>query len=112
MDQTADASFAAIRALSKLGIAMAATISTGIAAIPRYPMISPPSAIPPPLRRPWLFRISEREMCPRMIAAIAEGMRKEKKPRIKLAMAVDCQSIQIGRASCREREEMEADASD
>src|SRR5437660_11100060 len=28
-----------------------------------------------------------------MIAAIAEGMRKEKKPRIKLAMAVDCQSI-------------------
>src|SRR5215831_4400645 len=88
IDATADASFAAMRALSRLGVAMAAMMRTGIIAIPMYPMISPARAIPSPWRRPWLFRISERDTCPRMIATIAEGMRKEKKPRIKLAIAL------------------------
>src|SRR6267378_4915866 len=44
-------------------------------------------AIPSPLSRPALLRISERERCPKMIARIDMGNTKRKSPQIRLTIA-------------------------
>src|SRR5437016_4177326 len=54
--------------------------------------MSPASAMPAPLRRPALLAISEREMCPKTIARMASGKKKNRKrplamPRMRLATA-------------------------
>src|ERR1700683_160680 len=65
---TVDASFAAIRARSKFGMAIAAKIKTnGITATPRYPSTKPATAMPWPPKRPADFRISASARCPRTI---------------------------------------------
>jgi|ERR1022692_724349 hypothetical protein len=87
MDATEDASFAAIRARNRLGIAIAAIMRMGIIEIPKYPNISPVKAIPAPRSRPLLLRISEREMWPRTMATIAAGNKNPKTPAIKLPIA-------------------------
>src|SRR5215472_937781 len=53
-------------------------------------MTSPARAIPSPARRPPLFLIAERELCPRMMAGMPARIEKkvtDKTPRIKLAVA-------------------------
>jgi len=68
---------------------MAAMIRTGIMDNPRYPMIKPPNASPDPFKRPALLRISDRDMCPRTMAAIAAGnIIKPKSPLSRLAIAL------------------------
>src|SRR4051794_38800431 len=59
----AEDSFAAIRALNRLGIAIAAMMSTmGMNATPAYPNTNPAIASPCPVSRPALFFMSERQM--------------------------------------------------
>ena len=61
-DPTAEASFAAILARSKFGIAIAAMIRIGIKpTTPRYPSTSPAVAIPRPASRPADLPISDSE---------------------------------------------------
>ncbi len=73
---TAKASFAAIRAQSRFGIAIAAIIRMdGITAIPKYPSTRAATAIPCPVKRPADFRMSEIEICPKMIAALPQRCR-------------------------------------
>jgi hypothetical protein len=68
---------------------MAAMIITGMTDNPRYPMIKPPKASPDPVNRPALLRISDRDMCPRTIAAIAAGnINNPQTPLTKLAIAL------------------------
>src|SRR5580700_249950 len=87
-DPTAAASFAAIFERNKFGMAIAATIKMiGMIAIPKYPRTSPARAIPSPVFLPPLRRISEREMCPNMMAATAEGKMKNRSPQSRLTMA-------------------------
>jgi hypothetical protein len=83
------ASFAAIFARNKFGIAIAAIISTsGINAISAYPRISPAFARPSPVNLPALFRISDSDKCPSTIAATAENGMKIRIAMIKLAIAL------------------------
>jgi hypothetical protein len=82
------ASFAAIFARNKFGIAIAAIISTsGINAISAYPRISPAFARPSPVNLPALFRISDSDKCPSTIATTAENGMKIRIAMIKLAIA-------------------------
>src|SRR4029077_14017378 len=76
-------------------------IRIGINAITKYPKISPVRAIPAPWSRPLLLRISEREIWPRMMAAIAAGNKsKPQTPAIKLPMAFPLVSpVSIGNAA-------------
>ena len=61
-EPTADASFAAILARKRFGIAMAAMIKTnGSMSAPKYPRTSPAMAIPSPFSLPVDFLISESE---------------------------------------------------
>src|SRR6266581_3775802 len=85
---TADASFAAIRARSKLGMAIAAMIKTGTNAKPVYPSTRPAMAIPRPVRRPALRRISDSDRWPMITATIADGRKKKRMPQIRLAIAL------------------------
>src|ERR1700729_3486499 len=85
---TAEASFAAIRARSKFGIAIAAMIRiTGIIAIPIYPSTKPAVAIPAPPSRPADLRISERAIWPRITAAIEPKKTNPTIPQTRLAIA-------------------------
>jgi hypothetical protein len=59
----------------------------GMKAMPAYPSTSPVIANPLPCSRPALFLMSDREMCPKTIAAMAVGRAKKKIPRIRLAIA-------------------------
>src|SRR5580692_9185352 len=87
-EPTAEASFAAVRARRRLGMAIAATIMLGMMTRPRYPSTRPVMAMPRPPRRPADLRISESEMWPRMIAAMEAGKKTVKIPQIRLAMAL------------------------
>src|ERR1700722_583201 len=87
-EPTAEASFAATRACSRLGIAIAATITTGMMTRPRYPSTRPGLAMPRPPIRPAELRISESEMWPRIIAAMEAGRKNVKIPQTRLAMAL------------------------
>src|SRR5271156_4294762 len=85
---TADASFAACRARSRFGIAIAAIIRMrGIIAIPMYPSTKPAVAIPAPPILPADLRISESAMWPKMMAAIDPRKKNPKIPQTRLAMA-------------------------
>src|SRR5580704_10148722 len=66
-------------------MAMAAMMTSGMKDMPRYPRTRPVMAIPLPLIRPALLPISERDKCPKIIARTADGNRKKKQPKIKLA---------------------------
>src|SRR5579872_3603106 len=89
MPLTADASFAAIRARSRFGIAIAAIIRMpGIAPTPTYPSTNPAIATPSPLIRPALLRISERLKWPKTMARMARGKTKKKIPLIRLTIAL------------------------
>src|ERR1700674_782200 len=87
-EPTAEASFAATRACSRLGIAIAATIMTGMMTRPRYPSTKPVMAMPLPPMRPAELRISESEMWPRIIAAMEAGRKNVKIPHTMLAIAL------------------------
>src|SRR5216683_2066096 len=56
-------------------------------------------AIPCPLSRPALLRISERERCPKIIAKIDKGNAKRKTPQARLAMAVVSGGIPVAVAA-------------
>jgi hypothetical protein len=95
---TADASFAAIFARKRFGMAIAAMIRMGINDKPRYPNTSPAMAIPRPPRRPALFRISERDKWPMTTATIAAGRKKKSRPETRLPMALPLVSLWPGSA--------------
>lgn len=87
-DATAEASFAAILARRRFGIAIAAMIkTTGKINTPIYPSTSPAMAIPAPMIWPPLRRIRERDMWPVMIAAMPARGTRNKMPQIRLTIA-------------------------
>src|SRR5580692_40260 len=96
-EPTAEASFAAVRARRRLGMAIAATIMMGMMTRPRYPSTRPVMAMPRPPIRPAELRISESEMWPRMIAAMEAGRKNVKIPQIRLAIALPLVCASPGR---------------
>ena len=83
---------AVLRALTKLGIAMASIkgIKNIAQAIPAYPVIKPAMARPLPARAPPAFLILERALCPQITPGMAAKIEKHvklKMPKTRLQMA-------------------------